>query len=284
MTKKIIIFTLISVILVGTTLLVSQPVKAWNHPTHTFITQQAWAIFQKDNQALLIPFQKYQAYVPQFYDKLVKGVLEADTKSTTVASAQYTFKFGGKSYTVYMPTSEHYYNPENGLGAFYFFRSAKQKAEEYYNLALENWRNKKYEDSVYNLGRAMHMVQDVTLPQHTYNGVEALLNQEGYANWLDRHFNEYKVESGATYNVTNIGNLVHSNAATSHPLLKYVDGLNPWWIFPIFTKDNYPKATTTLLPLAQKTGAALIYKYANDILTIEAANQLQPKKQVAPVF
>ena len=117
------------------------------------------------------------------------------------------------------------------------------------------------------------------MPHHTFNGAEALLNQEGYSNWAGKHYNEYKITSGAIYNVTDVGALVHSNAAISQPLHKYVDGLNPWWIFPIFTKDNYGKAAAILIPLAQKSCAGLIYKYANDILTIEAASQLQAKSK-----
>ncbi len=275
--KKIIIGSLISILFFSALFISSQPVKAWNHSTHTFITEQAWEIFQNDNQELLAPFQQYQSYVPDFLNKLVQGNLEADVHSTTVSDEVITIRWWGKKYTLYMPTSEHYYNPENGKGAFNYFRSAKQKSEEYYDLALQNWRDEDYETSVYNLGRAMHLVQDVTIPHHTYNGANALLNQIGYSNWMDKHLDEYKVESEGIYNVQNIGDLVRSNSAISHPLLKYVDGLNPWWIFKIYTKDDYGRAARTVMPLAQRTCAGLIYKYANDVLTIEAAKVLTPK-------
>lgn len=280
--KKIIIGGLSLFIILGFLVTMILPVKAWNHPTHTFITEQAWEIFNNDNKKLLEPFKIYQAYVPDYLDKLIKGVLEADVHSTTVSDQQITIKFFGKKYTLYMPTSEHYYNPKNGQGAFKYFLTAKQKAEEYYNLSLQNWEDGEYDTSVYNLGRAMHMVQDVTLPHHTFNDANALLNQLGYSDWLDKHYNEYVITSGATYNVTGIGQLIHSNASISQPMFKYVDGLNPWWIFKIYTKDDYGKASQTLLPLAQKTCAGLLYKYANDVLTIEASKVLQNTKVRTP--
>lgn len=268
-------------IVVGGLFYTARPTLAWNHPTHTFITAQAWKIFQADNAQLLNSFRQYQNQVPKFYDKLVQGVLEADVHSTTVSDRVIKIKFGGRNYEVYMPTSEHYYEPATGRGALNYFRSAKTKALEYYDLALKNWREARYEDSIYNLGRAMHMTQDVTLPHHTYIGAEALLNQIGYSNWADQHLNEYKVESGGIYNFANIGALVHNNASVAHPLLKYVDGLNPWWIFPIFVRDDYGRAARTLLPLAQKTSAGLLLKYAQDVLLIEAAKQIK-KAPLAP--
>jgi len=275
--KKIFILFMLPVIAASMLAIMPKPIKAWNHPTHTFITEQAWQIFNNDNQKLLEPLQIYQSYVPDYLAKLTEGVLDADVHSTTVSDQQITIKFLGKKYTVYMPTSEHYYNPKNGKGALNYFRTARQKAEEYYQLSITNWQNGDYTTSVYNLGRAMHMVQDVTLPHHTYNGAEALLNQLGYSDWLDKHYNSYAVSNGATYNVTDIGQLVHDNSLAAHPLLKYVDGLNPWWIFKIYTKDDYGKASQTLLPLAQKSCAGLLYKYANDVLTIEAGKALKSK-------
>ena len=277
--KKIIILFILLVFTASTLMIAPKPAKAWNHPTHTFITEQSWKIFNNDNQKLLEPFKIYQSYVPDYLSKLTEGVLDADVHSTTVSDQQITIKFLGKKYTLYMPTSEHYSNPKNGKGALNYFKTAKQKAEEYYQLSITNWQAGDYETSVYNLGRAMHMVQDVTLPQHTYNGTEALLNQLGYSNWMDGHLGSYTVNNGATYNVTDIGQLVYDNASVAHPLLKYVDGLNPWWIFKIYTKDDYGKASQALLPLVQKSCAGLLYKYANDVLTIEAGKALKPKTQ-----
>ncbi|PIT90298.1 MAG: hypothetical protein COU22_02960 [Candidatus Komeilibacteria bacterium CG10_big_fil_rev_8_21_14_0_10_41_13] len=287
MTKKI-IFAVIFLLALGSLAgqLGIDKAWAWNNADHPWITEQAVKMVKNDFAILFEEYDDYAEALDPYIAKLKQGSSDADAFSTTVPNEIITIRFFGKKYTVYMPTTEHYYDYHSGKGAFEYFRSARQKADEYYKTAKEKWQAGEYEEAMLFLGRALHMVQDVSIPQHTEIGYKAVLNAEGYPNWASNHRDDYKLTGGGIYNLAGIGTHVHENAKLCNGYLKYVDGLNPWWIFKIFVKDDYGRATEACLKQAQKSTAGVIAMFLKEVLPEpqpvkeirKARNVLEPKE------
>jgi len=142
-------------------------IKAWYNNDHPFIVDQAAIILENDFSVLTEQYPDFQEYIERYLPKIKQGAIDADAFSTTVSNEVVTIRFLGRTYTVYMPTTEHFYDYKSGYGAFRYFRSARQKAEEYYNTAKVKFEQEDYDNAFLFLGRAVHMVQDVTMPQHT---------------------------------------------------------------------------------------------------------------------
>lgn len=278
---KIKILITVAIIILGAAAFSPLSIYAWNNADHPFVVDQAAQILEKDFSVLLADYPDFQQYIDDYLPKIKEGSSDADIFSTTVSDKVITIRFFGQKYTVYMPTSEHYYDFGSQKGAFRYFRSARQKAEEYYNTAKQKFSKNEYDDAFLFLGRAIHLVQDVTIPHHTEIGVKALLNQEGFANWLSGHRSEYLVTSGGIYNEENIGTLVHNNAKTCNKLFDYVDGLTPKWYWPFGKKDDYGKVAGSCFTRAQKTTAGVIAMFLRDVLPEpEPVKQIKTNNQI----
>lgn len=53
------------------------------------------------------------------------------------------------------------------------FRSAPQRAEDYWKVATNQYKNKEYEKAFYNLGKVCHLLQDMSTPAHVNNDPHA---------------------------------------------------------------------------------------------------------------
>ncbi|MFA6305026.1 MAG: hypothetical protein WCV73_00910 [Patescibacteria group bacterium] len=246
-------------------------VMAWSNPSHPFMVDKAAIILQKDLAAYIKKYPDFNKYLNTYLPKIKQGASDADAFSTTVGKEVYKFKVLGKSYEIYMPTSEHYYDVATGKGALKYFRSARQKADEYYATAKQKFTEKKYDDAFLFLGRAIHMVQDTTNPHHTQIGASAILNWEGFSNHAFSNREKYSVASGGIYTEPNIGTMVHNNANLCSGYFKYVDGLNrliKWINWPV--DDDYPKAGNACFSRGEKTTAGAVYMFLKDVLKLPA--------------
>src|SRR5471030_3169737 len=98
-----------------------------------------------------------------------------------------------------LKSSNHFYNPyrNNGL---YGSSDAKKECISYYTRALNEYFHGNIKESMFYLGVACHLIQDVTVPQHA--NVHLLNNHKGYENWVirtHRHHDEFKIEEGGIY-------------------------------------------------------------------------------------
>ncbi len=257
----------------------SVTVKAWNNADHPKMVDQAVIIFRNDFKDLLKAYPDFQKYLDTYLPKIKQGASDADAFSTTVSNKVIKVKFMGRTYEVYMPTSEHYYDPASGKGALGYFKSARQKADEYYATAKQKFSQKKYDEAFLFLGRAIHLVQDTANPHHTQIGAGAFMNWDGFANHVSSNFAKYSVTSGGLYAEANIGVMVHNNASLSSDYFKYVDGLNrliKWINWPV--DDNYPKAAQATVARAEKTTAGAMAMFLKEVLPQPKAVQDALKK------
>jgi phospholipase C len=163
-----------------------------------------------------------------------------------------------------LKSNNHFYNPDRKKG-LYGSSNARKECISYYNRALDEFFHGNTNCSMFYLGAACHLIQDLTVPQHA--NVKLLHNHKNYENWViktHRHYNEFKIERGGLY----FKSLIHYIEYNSK---KAID------IYTYYSKEEgrqirYYKITSKVLTMAQATTAGLMFKFYKDVQ--EPRNQI----------
>lgn len=94
-------------------------------------------------------------------------------------------------------SSNHFYNPFTKKGLF-GRSSAMDLGMAYYHQALESWKIGGYNEAMFYFGAYLHIVQDMTIPQHV--NIRLLDNHRQYETYIKKSYeyvDEFKVENGA---------------------------------------------------------------------------------------
>lgn len=187
--------------------------------THLFINKQALNILRNDGLSdIARNAEKYRAYIDM-------GNLWADK---------------GWKYLA------HYYRPDTGKG-FIPFITAVSEASNYYNGALYFWKSGKRQKSMFYLGAAAHIVQDLCVPHHA-KGI-AFNGHRKFEFWVMQNKEKFKAQKEGFYKYfKNMNEIINYNANTAQ---KYYDEVC------CFNVAGYTKACVNLLTLAQRTTACL---------------------------
>ncbi len=181
---------------------------------------------------------------------------------------------------------EHYMDPV-AHGGFMGFKSAGQLAQERFSEALNHWNSGNRDNAFFELGWAVHLVQDLTVPHHA--ALTALDYHSEYEQWVLDNQEAYAVESGGIYNFSSYlpGHFedesdpfdwVDYNAHFSIDLFQYVNGENG------VGDNDYGYAAGELLPRAQRTSAGFMLMFLSSVNAPPVAdaggnrtiNQMQP--------
>lgn len=156
-----------------------------------------------------------------------------------------------------LKSSNHFYNPHT-LKGLYGNSNAKRECMNYYQKALDAYRQKDVHCAMFYLGAACHLIQDMTVPQHA--NVRLFNNHRGYEKWvvrMHRHHDEFKIYDGGIYLNTVKGYIDMNSRKAIHTHWRYCH---------ISDKDKrFYKITSKVLTMAQKTTAGLMVKFFSDI-------------------
>lgn len=207
---------------------VSPVQKLFNKPglTHAFCNRQAINILDQDG------FSGYAKIVEEFQQQLDQGVNWADEGFKNTA---------------------HFYRSDSGKGLPGCW-DAGVECERHWQKAVWNWRAGRYERAFYYLGAAVHLVQDLCVPHHAL-GLLFDGHQE-YEDWAEVNCYKYRVWGGGIYeHGRTCYDWVKANAESAQKYMPLVrDGV---------PESDYRRATTVLLPLAQRTTAGFIACFLN---------------------
>lgn len=160
-----------------------------------------------------------------------------------------------------LKSSNHFYNPDRKKG-LYGSSDAKKECISYYTRALNEYFNGNIKDSMFYLGAACHLIQDLTVPQHA--NVHLLKNHKNYENWViraHRHHDEFKIEEGGIY-FNSLERYIEFNSKEAiNTYTKYSHIENRQVRFHIITSE--------ILTMAQATTAGLMFKFHKDIQEIK---------------
>jgi phospholipase C len=197
---------------------------------HKFINRQALEILKNDN------FKEVNSFFSDFLVQLNEGVVWADQD----------FKSSG-----------HFYSPEKDKG-LYGNKDALSLALEYYNTATEFWKTEDTDLAMFYLGATIHLVQDMTVPQHA--NIKLLDDHRQFENFIKKIYlftPEFKVDSGGYY-IESIEEAIRFNARNSMKVYSKLKNI---------LDDNlrYYTISKYMLPLAERTTAGCLMRFYKDI-------------------
>lgn len=155
-------------------------------------------------------------------------------------------------------SSNHFYNPYMKKG-LYGRKNAMDLGVNYYNKSIKLWRAKEFNDSLFYLGAALHIIQDMTIPQHA--NIRLLDNHRQYETYVIRtyqYIKEFRVDKGA-YMLDSIKDYIRFNARVAIKIHKK---------FKVISKDEkrFYHICRCGLPLAERTTAGAMVMFYNDII------------------
>ncbi|HWR09437.1 zinc dependent phospholipase C family protein [Sporomusa sp.] len=191
--------------------------------THEFLNKQAIAILYNDG------LEHCACFLQGFLAELNVGVQWADKGWKNVS---------------------HYYEPQTGKGLWQF-ATALDDFAIYFKAALSSARQHDLAKSVFFLGAAAHLLQDLCVPHHAR--AKLFSGHKEYEGWVKIHHASFAVENQGLYpDSKDPYGLLISNAFAAADYLEWV------------TEENHTRfhtVTTHLLPLAQRTTAGLFERF-----------------------
>jgi phospholipase C len=154
-------------------------------------------------------------------------------------------------------SSSHFYHPYKRKG-LYGRKSAMDLGVDYYDRSINLWHVGQFNQSLFCLGAALHIVQDMTIPQHA--NIRLLDNHRQYETFVKRTYKsvkDFRAESGA-YLLDTIEEYIRFNARIAlkvHKRFKKVAD----------DERRFHLVTKCALPLAQRTTAGVMVMFYDDI-------------------
>ncbi|MGO1469449.1 MAG: zinc dependent phospholipase C family protein [Tissierella sp.] len=197
---------------------------------HKFINVQGLEILKNDKY-----FKEY-SFFSQYIDSMNEGAVWTDQD----------FK-----------SSHHFYDPSKNRG-MYGRKSALDVGLGYYEKAVTLWNDDKDKESLFYLGAALHIIQDMTVPQHI--NIRLLDKHRQYENYIKRtyrYIDIFKVDKGI--NIKNsYEDYIDFNAWASKKIYKkYKDIKDSDKRYYLFAKFG--------LPLAERTTAGAMLLFYREI-------------------
>jgi phospholipase C len=211
---------------------------------HKFINNQGVAILKNDGHI------DAHTMMSEYINEINSGVVWADQD----------FK-----------SSNHFYNPYNDKG-LYGSSNAQKECMYYYTKALNNYFRGDIRTSMFFLGAACHLVQDMTVPQHV--NVKLLDNHRQFEQWIIRTYEEhdiFRVYEEGIY-LDSVKEYINYNSK------KAIETFNKYR-----SVENrslrFHKITSVILVMAQKTTAGMMLKFYNDVQKIKPSIVERQQKQ-----
>jgi phospholipase C len=154
-------------------------------------------------------------------------------------------------------STHHFYHPYRKKG-LYGRKNALDLAVQYYTRSLELWRVGDFNKSLFYFGAAVHLIHDMSIPQHA--NIRLLDNHKQYETFVKRSYQyvqEFRADKGA-YLLDTIEEFIRFNARVALKIHKR---------FKSVTDDEkrYYLITKCNLPLCQKTTAGAMVMLYNDL-------------------
>lgn len=155
-------------------------------------------------------------------------------------------------------SSNHFYHPYKKKRGLYGRSNALDFAVDYYANAVRCWNSRDFDKSFFYLGASLHLVQDVTIPQHV--NIRLMEDHRQFENFVKRthqNIRVFQAKQGA-YVLSTIENYVKFNARTALKIYKRFRNINN-------DEIRYYRITKCTLPLAERTTAGAMLMFYNKV-------------------
>ena len=157
-------------------------------------------------------------------------------------------------------SSNHFYNPYKNKG-LYGRSNAMNLGIDYYSNAIRLWKIGEFNKSLFYLGAALHIIQDMTIPQHA--NIKLLDSHRQYETFVKqtyKYIKDFQVVR-QVYLLDCIEDYIRYNSRIA---IKIYTKFN----LILDDEQRYYQVTKCALPLAQKTTAGAMIMFYNDIFTM----------------
>jgi phospholipase C len=187
--------------------------------THQYCNDQALGILQKNG------FIKEAMLLAAYYQQLQNGVIWADLNWKNI---------------------HHFLHPTTRRG-FWHFSNAACDYQQFFSMAIKHIRQGCIESSIFYLGAAAHLVQDMCVPHHAK--CQLFDGHKKYELWVEKNLPNFSFTQNVEIAGTNPSGILVKNAATALELYPYVNAEAEI--------EQYKQATAILLPLTNQSTANL---------------------------
>lgn len=153
-------------------------------------------------------------------------------------------------------STSHFYNPYKKKG-LYGRKNAMQLGTEYYTKAIQLWKSGDKEKSMFYLGAALHIMHDMTIPQHA--NIRLLDNHKQYETYVKRtyqHILDFRAEN-RVYLLDTIEEYIKFNARVAMKVHKRFKNI-------MDDEERYYRVTRCALPLSERTSAGAMVMFYRD--------------------
>jgi len=154
-------------------------------------------------------------------------------------------------------SSNHFYNPYKNKG-LYGRKNAKDLASKYYKKALCFWEKGDASTSFFYLGAALHILQDMTIPQHA--SIRLLDNHRQYETFIKQSYlsiNDFDIEKGSCL-LSSIEEYIRLNSRIALKIYNRFRHISN-------DEKRYYKFAKCTFPLARRTTAGAMIMFYKDI-------------------
>ena len=165
----------------------------------------------------------------------------------------------------------HFHHPWSHRG-YLVGNSSADQAAWLFTFALDLWQKKREEQALYHLGRALHLVQDIFIPQHA--AVTAFKGHSELEHWLSENWEDYRVDSGGFYHwERSFHNLQGDRHTVSserpYDWIEHGSHLSIKWFYRHFAGGVYDEASFhrvagLIIPHALRFSAGFLNKFFHD--------------------
>lgn len=159
-------------------------------------------------------------------------------------------------------SSNHFFHFSKGKG-LYGFSNALLECKKYHRKSLEYLEKGDLNKSMFFLGAACHLIQDVTVPQHVNN--KLLKSHRRFELWIiSKLLNDYSfMAEDEIVRYSNLDEYIVNNSfLANNTYIKYINIKN--------REEKYNKIAAIVLKEAQKTTAGFLLDYYEDVKNKES--------------
>ena len=153
--------------------------KTGNDP-HDWITFRAISILGSDG------YSRISSEVSSYFEVMQDGSHDADWGEGVIADLPVAAK-------------GHYCDPTTGLGFNLVFQGGGSYAQGYFDKAVDLYKGGNKQEAYYNLGAAIHVLQDLTVPHHAHIWVWEQAGHTTYESYINGKETYIKGISGPGY-------------------------------------------------------------------------------------
>jgi phospholipase C len=160
-------------------------------------------------------------------------------------------------------SSNHFYNPTTKKGLF-GRKTAMDLGVEYYNESIELWKQGDFNKSLFYFGASIHIIQDMTIPQHA--NIRLLDNHHQYENYVKRtheYIKDFQVENGA-YLLDSIKDYIRFNARVAIRVYKKFKNISD-------DETRFYRTSRCTLALAERTTAGAMILFYKDLFSKDSS-------------